>query len=96
VSSAALAGILTTARACRTVFFDTTLVGRSDPIDTFLRDGVPSHVDRVLRVCSGLKLFQQGMELANCRLAEGERELESRVNGPASGVPLTPRWRVVS
>ncbi|MBX9605960.1 MAG: hypothetical protein K2Y51_07025 [Gammaproteobacteria bacterium] len=65
VSNAALARVLATARACRTVIFDTTLVGRSDPLDTFLRGGVPAHVDCVLRVCSGLKLFQQGMELAN-------------------------------
>lgn len=65
VSNAALARVLATARACRTVIFDTTLVGRSDPLDAFLRDAVPAHVDCVLRVCSGLKLFQQGMELAN-------------------------------
>lgn len=65
VSNVALARVVAGASACRAVIFDTTLVGRSDPLDAYLRDGVAPHVECVLRICSGLKLFQQGMELAN-------------------------------
>lgn len=51
--------------APRCVIFDSTLLGRVDEVNCFLARTCSVGPNIIMRVCSGLKLFQAGLEIAN-------------------------------
>lgn len=51
--------------APRSIIFDSTLLGRVDDVNLFLERTPTEAPPIVMRVCSGLKLFQAGLEIAN-------------------------------
>ena len=79
----------------RSIIFDSTLLGRVDDVNLFLAQTRTEIPPIMMRVCSGLKLFQAGLEIANVGILTWF-ELESADQQATEGIEALRQLRTLT